>query len=171
MVAPGLDRGAPPPPPPPPEQARIFVYRLMLAGASRDKIADMASVNVPRFGRELVYRLYSDICHELSDAANLPEHSREHLRAQAVERIRNELVGLRSRRQATGTTTEQYISMTREARHLESLLSDVEGTRRPIEIDVIVDMDVRIRSATMRIVTDLTAEEFAAMGRELAGLR
>ena len=167
-VAPGQGRGAPPPPAPPPLEVRTFVYRLMLSGATRERIADMAEQNVPPFGRELVFRTYADICFELGNAANLPEHSREHLRAQAGERLRNELVALRMRRQALGKLDhEQFTAMTREVRHLEGLLADLEGTRMPVEVDLKVDMDVRVRSATMRVITAMTAEDFAAIGREL----
>lgn len=167
----GLDRGRPPPPPPPPEQARLFVYRSMLMGASREQIAEMDAAQANQippatpFGRELIFRVYTTICRELGDAASLPEHSRETLRAQATERLRRELALLRSKRTLNSTVPE-LIAITREVRHLESLLADIEGTKQ-LEVHVGIDVDVRVRSASMRVVANLTRDEFAEMGREL----
>lgn len=142
----------------------------MLSGASREKIADLGENNDPKFGRELVFRLYSEICHELGDAASLPEHAREYLRAQQVERLRNELVDVRVRRSTLPKTQHaDYVAMTREIRQIESLLADIEGTRSPVEMDLTIDMDVRVRSASLRIVQNLTAEDFARIGQEMRG--
>lgn len=162
----GLDRGRPPPSPPPPEQARIFVYRLMLSGASREQIAEMDTLNVPPFGRQIVYRIYADVCKELGNAAELPENTRENLRAQATERLRRELVQLRVRRETPKLPIRDYVNLTREVRFMESLLADVEGTKQ-LEIHVGVDVDVRVRSASMRIIANLTRDELATMGREV----
>lgn len=141
----------------------------MLAGASREQIAEYGALNEPPFGRQLVYQLYAAICKELSDAASLPEFARQSLRAQAVERLRRELLQLRNRREGLNDSQhDTYISMTRELRHLESLLADVEGTKQ-LEVHVGVDIDVRVRSASMRVIANLTREDFAEMGRELVG--
>jgi hypothetical protein len=161
----GLSRGAPPPPPAPPEQARLFVYRLMMTGATREQIADTGEVNVPPFGRELVYRLYSTICKELGDAANLPEFSRETLRMQATYRLKRDVSLLRSRQNTTGISHIDYVRLDR-AITKESLLADVEGTKQ-LEVHVDVDVDVRVRSASMRVIANLTRDELEEIGREM----
>lgn len=169
VVAPGLDRGAPPPPRPHPIEARVFVYRMLVNGASREQIVDMGAVNVPPFGKHLIFSLFKEIALELRDARNLPEHQRDVLRAMQIESIQGELVQVRTRRARSGISTAEWTALTREARHLSALLADLSGTRMPVEIDVTIDMDVRVRSATMRIVQELTAEQFDEMGLEILG--
>lgn len=160
----GASRGGVGPPPPAPQAARVFVYRMMVSGASAEQAAELdAAMNVPPFGREMVFALHARICKELGDAANLPEHVVDSLRAQQRERLRRDLVSLR----ATPTKTP---ALWNAIRGHEALLADIEGTRKPIVVDVTVDVDVRVRSAMMRVVGDFTAEELAEIGREQLAL-
>lgn len=163
----GMDRGRPAPPPPPPELARVFVYNMMIAGAGREQIAATdAALNQPPWGRDMVLRIYSSICRELGDAALLPEHTRENLRAASVDRLRRDLVLMRIRRDNLPEKDHRtFVALMREIRHHESLLADVEGTKQ-LEIKVGVDVDVRVRSASMRVIANLTRDDFAELGRQ-----
>jgi hypothetical protein len=138
---------------------------MMLTGASREHIADIGEANDPKFGRELVFRIYSIVCKELSDAANLPEFARKTLRAQATQRLRRDVALLRSRMNRASINDLDYTRLDRAVTAKESLLADIEGTKQ-LEIHVGVDVDVRVRSASMRVIAGLTREEFAELGRE-----
>lgn len=163
------DRGDPPPPPPPPEQVRLFVYRNMNAGASLELIVQLdeavaAGEQRPPYGRLLLDRTYSAICRELASAARLPEHAQETLRAQATQRLRRDLTLLRARMSRANITDLDYARLDARVTAKESLLGEIEGTKQ-LQVNVKVDMDLRVRSAAMRVIGDMSADDFAEMGR------
>lgn len=137
----------------------------MLTGATREHIADIGEHNTPKFGREMIFRIYSTICKELGDAGNLPEFSRETLRAQASHRIRRDLAILRGKMNRVNISDLDFTRLDRAVTAKESLLADIEGTKQ-LEIHVGIDVDVRVRSASMRIIAGMTRDEFAEIGRE-----
>lgn len=164
----GLDRGRPSPPPRPPELAEVFVYNMMIAGAGREQIvATDAALNTPPWGRDLIFRIFAA---KLKLVGNgMAEQEKTHLRAMQVERLRRDIFTLRVRRDNLATGDHRsYVAYARELRQYESLLADVEGTKQ-IEIHVGVDVDVRVRSASMRVIANYTRDDFAEMGRELVG--
>lgn len=160
--------GRRPPPPSPSDAAacREFVKQMILARMPYDTIVVAAArrtvQEVPHpFDEPMVERAYEAVCKGIGKFTD-PEH-RERARGEAVYSVRNDLTHLRAHaRGQTKPDTKLYNTIAK----FEHLLSLLEGTQQPLDVHVAVDVDVRVRGAMMRVVSDFTADELDAMANE-----
>jgi hypothetical protein len=141
--------------------ARVFVYQHMVAGATERMLVQRDMVaNRPPFGQAVISKLYETILEEFASAEKLPQHARDSLRRIASERLHNDLLQARVRQARAGISDLDWARLQNAVVRTEELLSRLEGTQRPVEIDVVVDMDVRVNGAMMRMVADVSADRF-----------
>lgn len=139
---------------------------LLRAGFGVEAIAELAAVRTvfdPTAGKqvpspidraqvETVYRSWAKRCSKPEDIAEL--------RALAVDRLRNDMARFRARGKLSAAELAAL-------RGHEQLLSDLEGTRQPIDVNLGFDVNVRFRGATMRVVQDLIdTDRFDALAEE-----
>lgn len=154
-------------------ERRMVVMHLMLAGYTRDLIIEHCE---ERYGwTQIQIRTSYDAIS--SDWTKQSEEDLAHARAQAIQRIRNDLVQMREQlyakpvlpRKKRGKkdekTAPQDIKVTfKDLAAHEHLLARIEGTLRPIEVKI--DIRATSRRALIDVINGMAPEELDALAIE-----